>query len=55
MSSNKSPLAPLNRGLFFTKMTMIWERLVLPFLCAFFLLGLLFVVAGQLGLFASFS
>ncbi|ESQ93679.1 DUF4175 family protein [Asticcacaulis benevestitus] len=52
MSSNKSPLAPLNRGLFFTKMTMIWERLVLPFLFPYVLLVLLIVVAGQWGLFA---
>ena len=55
MSSNKSPLAPLNRGLFFTKMTMIWERLVLPFLFPYVLLALLIVVAGQWGLFAPLS
>jgi hypothetical protein len=53
--SNKSPLAPLNRGLFFTKMTMIWERLVLPFLFPYVLLILLIVVAGQWGLFAPLS
>lgn len=50
--SNKSPLAPLNRGLFFTKATMIWERLLLPSLFPFVLLALLLAVAGQWGLFA---
>ena len=50
--SNKSPLAPLNRGLFFTKATMIWERLLLPSLFPFVLLALLVAVAGQWGLFA---
>ena len=49
--SNKSPLAPLNRGLFFTKATMVWERLLLPFLFPFVLLALLIAVAGQWGLF----
>lgn len=55
MSSNKSPMAPLNRGLFLTKMTMIWERLVVPFLFPYVLLALLIVVAGQWGLFAPLS
>lgn len=50
--SNKSPLAPLNRGLFFTKATMIWERLLLPVIFPFVLLALLVAVAGQWGLFA---
>lgn len=50
--SNKSPLAPLNRGLFFTKATMIWERLLLPGLFPFVLLALIVAVAGQWGLFA---
>lgn len=50
--SNKSPLAPLNRGLFLTKATMIWERLLLPSLFPFVLLALLIAVAGQWGLFA---
>lgn len=50
--SNKSPLAPLNRGLFFTKATMIWERLLLPALFPFVLLALLIAVAGQWGVFA---
>ena len=50
--SNKSPLAPLNRGLFLTKATMIWERLLLPSLFPFVLLVLLVAVAGQWGLFA---
>lgn len=50
--SNKSPFAPLNRGLFLTKATMIWERLVLPALFPFVLLALLVAVAGQWGLFA---
>ncbi len=50
--SNQSPLAPLNRGLFFTKATMIWERLLLPSLFPFVLLALLVAVAGQWGLFA---
>lgn len=50
--SNKSPLAPLNRGLFFTKATMIWERLLLPALFPFVLLALLIAVAGQWGAFA---
>ena len=49
--SNKSPLAPLNRGLFLTKATMVWERLLLPSLFPFVLLGLLIAVAGQWGLF----
>ncbi|WP_303828720.1 DUF4175 family protein [Asticcacaulis taihuensis] len=49
--SNKSPLAPLNRGLFLTKATMIWERLLLPSLFPFVLLALLVAVAGQWGLF----
>ncbi len=50
--SNKSPLAPLNRGLFLTKVTMIWERLLLPAIFPFVLLALLVAVAGQWGLFA---
>ena len=50
--SNKSPLAPLNRGLFFTKATMIWERLLLPVIFPFVLLAFLVAVAGQWGLFA---
>jgi len=50
--SNKSPLAPLNRGLFLTKATMIWERLLLPALFPFVLLALLVAVAGQWGLFS---
>ncbi len=50
--SNKSPLAPLNRGLFLTKATMIWERLLLPAIFPFVLLALLVAVAGQWGLFA---
>jgi hypothetical protein len=49
--SNKSPLAPLNRGLFFTKATMIWERLLLPAIFPFVLLFLIVAVAGQWGLF----
>jgi len=49
--SNKSPLAPLNRGLFLTRATMIWERLLLPSLFPFVLLGLLIAVAGQWGMF----
>ncbi len=50
--SNKSPLAPLNRGLFLTKATMIWERLLLPAIFPFVLLALLVAVAGQWGVFA---
>ena len=50
--SNKSLLAPLNRGLFFTKATMIWERLLLPAIFPFVLLTFLVAVAGQWGLFA---
>ncbi|HTM80239.1 DUF4175 family protein [Asticcacaulis sp.] len=50
--SNKSPLAPLNRGLFLTQATMIWERLLLPAIFPFLLLALLVAVAGQWGLFA---
>jgi hypothetical protein len=50
--SNQSPLAPLNRGLFLTKATMIWERLLLPAAFPFVLLALLVAVAGQWGLFA---
>lgn len=50
--SNKSPLAPLNRGLFLTKAVMIWERLLLPSLFPFVLLAVLVAVAGQWGLFA---
>ena len=50
--SHKSPLAPLNRGLFLTKATMIWERLLLPCLFPFILMALLIAVAGQWGLFA---
>ena len=50
--SNKSLLAPLNRGLFFTKATMIWEHLLLPSLFPFVLLAMLVAVAGQWGLFA---
>ena len=50
--SNKSPLAPLNRGLFLTQATMIWERLLLPAIFPFVLLALLVAVAGQWGLFA---
>ncbi len=50
--SNKSPLAPLNRGLFLTKVTMIWERLLLPASFPFVLLAFLVAVAGQWGLFA---
>ena len=53
--SNKSPLAPLNRGLFLTKATMIWERLLLPAIFPFVLLALLVAVAGQWGLFALLS
>jgi len=53
--SNKSPLAPLNRGLFFTKTTMVWERLLLPSLFPFVLLAVLVAVAGQWGLFARVS
>jgi hypothetical protein len=49
--SNKSPLAPLNRGLFLTKAVMIWERLLLPVIFPFVLLALLVAVAGQWGLF----
>jgi hypothetical protein len=50
--SNKSPLAPLNRGLFLTKAVMIWERLLLPVIFPFVLLALLITVAGQWGVFA---
>ncbi len=50
--SNKSPLAPLNRGLFLTKVTMVWERLLLPAIFPFVLLALLVAVAGQWGVFA---
>lgn len=49
--SNRSPFAPLNRGLFGTKLVMIWERL-LPALSPFVVLALLIAVAGQWGLFA---
>ena len=50
MQSNKSPFAPLNRGLFFTQMTMMWER-ILPALFPYVLLVILILVAGQWGLF----
>lgn len=50
--SNQSPLAPLNRGLFLTRVVMIWERLLLPAIFPFVLLALLVAVAGQWGLFA---
>jgi hypothetical protein len=48
--SNRSPFAPLNRGLFLTRLVMIWERL-LPALTPFIVLALLIAVAGQWGLF----
>lgn len=48
--SNRSPFAPLNRGLFLTRLVMIWERL-LPALSPFVVLVLLIAVAGQWGLF----
>ena len=44
-----SSLSPLNRGLFGTRMVMIWERL-LPALFPYVLLVLLVAVAGQWGL-----
>ncbi len=49
-ASNRSPLAPLNRGLFLTRAVMVWERL-LPSLFPFVLLAMLVAVAGQWGLF----
>jgi len=49
-SSNKSPFAPLNRGLFLTRVTIVWERL-LPAIFPYPLVALLVVVAGQWGLF----
>lgn len=52
--SNKSPFAPLNRGLFFTRATMVWERL-LPALFPYPLLVILILVAGQWGLFRNLS
>ncbi|HTO27281.1 MAG TPA: hypothetical protein VL017_01685, partial [Devosia sp.] len=45
-------MAPLNRGLFLTRVVMIWERLLLPAIFPFVLLALLVAVAGQWGLFA---
>ncbi len=48
--SNRSLFAPLNRGLFATKVVMIWER-ILPAIFPFVLLVLLVAVAGQWGLF----
>jgi len=49
-ASNRSLFAPLNRGLFGTRLVMIWERL-LPGLSPLLVLVLLIAVAGQWGLF----
>ena len=45
-----SPLSPLNRAKFWTRVVMVWERL-LPGLFPYVLLALLIAVAGQWGVF----
>ena len=50
MSPSQSPVSRLNRALFWTKATMVWERL-LPAIFPFVVLGLLIAAAGEWGLF----
>lgn len=55
MSGRKpSSLSPLNRGLFGTRLVMIWER-ILPALFPYVLLVFIIAVAGQWGLFLHMS
>ena len=48
--ARRSPISPLNRALFGTRLVMIWERL-LPIVFPFVLAALLVAVAAQWGLF----
>lgn len=55
MSGRKpSSLSPLNRGLFGTRLVMMWER-ILPALFPYVLLVFIIAVAGQWGLFLHMS
>lgn len=50
MMARRSPISPLNRALFGTRLVMMWER-ILPAVFPFVLLALLIAVAAQWGVF----